>query len=239
MIDNVLITGASRGLGLWLAKTFLDKGAFVIALNKIKTPEFSRLASDHPGKTAEYMADLTNEKSIMEASESLKELTGNIDIIINNAGVHPEPSAHKWKHIPDLSDISLEKINLSISVNAIGPLLVIRYFLPFLKNGVKKMLINISSEAGSISRCFRKDEFGYGMSKAALNMQSKILQNRLSEFDIKVLAVHPGWMKTDMGGPEALDYPETCAGRIAELAYRKWELDGPIYIDSNGAELGW
>ena len=206
-------TGASRGLGFWLAKTFLEKGAFVIALNKTKTSDFSKLASDYPGMTAEFMADLTNEKSVMEASEGLKKLTGHIDIIINNAGVHPEPSAHEWKHIPDLSDISLEKINLSISVNAVGPLLVTRYFLPFLKNGVKKLLINISSEAGSISQCFRKDEFGYGMSKAALNMQSKIMQNRLSEFDIKVLAVHPGWMKTDMGGPEASDYPESSPER--------------------------
>ncbi len=239
MPGTVLITGASRGLGFWLAKSFLEQKAIVIALNKSKSEEFNNLALIHQKKTFELITDVSVESSVIKASEELKKITGHIDILINNAGIHPEPSAHKWKHIADLADVSLETIMNNISVNTYGPLLVVKHFLPFLKKGAGKIVINISSEAGSISQSYRKDEFGYCMSKAALNMQSKILQNRLSEFDIKVLAVHPGWMKTDMGGVEADIYPEEAAKNITFLANRKWNNDDPVYIDSNGKPLYW
>ncbi len=239
MPDTVLITGAGRGLGYWLSKKFLENKYFLIALNKIKSADFDKLAADHPGKTAEFIADISDEQSVIKACKGLKKISEKIDILINNAGIHPEPSNHKWKHIDDLSDVILDTVKLNLSVNAYGPLLVVKHCLPFLKNGRQKLIVNISSEAGSIAQCYRKDEFGYCMSKAALNMQSKILQNRLLEFDLKVIAVHPGWMKTDMGGPEASDYPEVCAERITALALRKWKKDDPIYMDNLGNPLTW
>ncbi len=239
MPGTVLITGAGRGLGLSMSKKFLERHDFLIALNKSESPEFSNLAAMHKDRIISFTADVSDEDSVKKTADELGKRSDFIDIIINNAGVHPEPAAHRWKHIDDLSDVSIGTLRDNIAVNSFGPLLVVKHFLHFLKNGNKKLIINISSEAGSISESFRKDELGYCMSKAALNMQSKILQNRLSEFGIKIIAVHPGWLKTGMGGEEAPDSPDEAAGLIVALSDKKWDLNGPIYMDSAGKAMNW
>ncbi len=239
MPDVILITGASRGLGFWLARFYLEKGETVIALNKSKSTEFNDLIKKYYGRAFQFIADVSNEKSILNAFRAFKNKFDRIDIIINNAGIHPEPSAHEWQPVPDLANIDLNIINKNIAVNTYGPLLIIKNFLHFLKKGNKKLIINISSEAGSIADSFRKDEFGYCMSKTALNMQSKILQNRLKEFSIKVLAIDPGWMKTNMGGADAKLSPEDSAKDIISQIQKQWKLDDPIYIDHKGNPLNW
>ena len=77
------------------------------------------------------------------------------------------------------------------------------------------------------------------MSKAALNMQSKILQNYLGSRGFKVLAIHPGWMRTNMGGPNAAISPDESAEGIFQLALREWKADDPIYVDYRGVPLPW
>lgn len=77
------------------------------------------------------------------------------------------------------------------------------------------------------------------MSKAALNMQSKILQNYLAPRGFKVLVVHPGWVQSEMGGPRATDPPALCAEGIFQLATRAWTLQDPMYVDYRGTPLQW
>jgi len=104
------------------------------------------------------------------------------------------------------------------------------------------MLVNISSEAGSIGDCWRKKEFGYSMSKAALNMQSVILQNHLKEYGVKVLAIHPGYMKSYMLGEKNYDAdiePEAAAENIFKLLEEKKDINTPIFYDYQGNELPW
>jgi NAD(P)-dependent dehydrogenase (short-subunit alcohol dehydrogenase family) len=110
---------------------------------------------------------------------------------------------------------------------------------PLLKKGDRKLIINVSSEAGSIADCWRESEFAYSMSKAALNMQSKILQNYLKPRGFKVLAVHPGWMQTDMGGADADIPADEAAEGIFRLAEKNWNPDDEIYMDYRGQPLPW
>ena len=82
-------------------------------------------------------------------------------------------------------------------------------------------------------------EFAYCMSKSALNMQSKLLQNALGPQGFKVLAVHPGWIRTGMGGPQAAISADQSAEGIFQLATRAWSPDDPIYLDYQGKALRW
>lgn len=99
--------------------------------------------------------------------------------------------------------------------------------------------MNISSEAGSIADGWRKEAFAYCMSKSALNMQSKILQNYLGPRGFKILAVHPGWVKTDMGGTNATISTKESAEGIFKLAIKKWTGEDMIYIDYKGNAMRW
>ena len=107
------------------------------------------------------------------------------------------------------------------------------------KNG-RGLIANISSESGSIGEARREKEFDYGMSKAALNMATKLLDNYLNTRGIRVIAVHPGWMRTDMGGQDAELDPFETAVRLAELFERFDRRDRSlIFMDNEGRRFPW
>ncbi|MFX1537678.1 MAG: SDR family NAD(P)-dependent oxidoreductase, partial [Promethearchaeota archaeon] len=166
--------------------------------------------------------------------QKISKITSSIDILINNAAVHLEEPA------PDLGEINLEIIKKTFEINSIAPLNVINNFIELVKNSDIKLIVNISSEAGSISNCWREREYGYCMSKAALNMMSQILQNRLNIEKIKVLAIHPGWFSSKMGGEEAPITPDDAAKDVAKTILKDWTLNDPIFIDSKtGDRMNW
>ena len=109
-----------------------------------------------------------------------------------------------------------------------------RAFLPLLEESGRATLVNISSEAGSVGKCWRDVGFGYCMSKAALNMQSRILEKYLASKGIKVFAVHPGWMRTDMGGANADIAPREAAQGILKLVSSWSDQESPMYVVYNG-----
>lgn len=124
-------------------------------------------------------------------------------------------------------------------VNAVGPLRVVKEFLGLIRLGTNPKIINISSESGSISTCGREKEFDYCMSKAALNMGTKLLSNYLKKGHVTVLAVHPGWMRTDKGGANADLDPYETACRLVDLFDTLQEKNTPIFIDNRGEAYPW
>ncbi|MGD0724557.1 MAG: SDR family NAD(P)-dependent oxidoreductase [Spirochaetia bacterium] len=157
-----------------------------------------------------------------------------LDLIINNAALLYRESA-----VNPIERIDLDAAAETLDVNALRPLRVLKHFLPLLYGGPRAMVVNLSSEAGSIADCQRDAWYAYCMSKAALNMASMILQNYLREKGIKVLAVHPGWMRTRMGGEDAKYDTLESARAILELAEREWRMDGPVFVDHTGAPMRW
>ncbi len=233
MSGNVLITGAGKGLGLYLTENILSKEQKVIALYKHKSKELEKLKEKFGQLLNLILVDVSDENSVKKAAEKTSSIVSSLDILINNAGVHLETPP------PDIFEADIGAIKKTLSINAIGPLRITKHFLPMLLKGSKKLLINISSEAGSIEDAWRLREYGYCMSKAALNMQSKLLQNRLKEYGVKVMAIHPGWMKTEMGGMEADLNPEESAAAIVDIIESGWKLDGSIYLDWKKKPLRW
>lgn len=250
MAHTILITGAGNGLGLDLTKKFLELGWQVFAgyhRSAERLKALTPVASGAAGSNLMVVPlDVTKTESIRRAFETVSSATPALDILLNNAGVHLED-----KHTPfaelDFTDGHLEK---SMAVNAFGPLRVVQQFLPLLEAGEGRQIINISSEAGSIGDCWRKQEFAYCMSKAALNMQTKILHNCLQPHGFRLLAIHPGWMRTDMGGADADIEAEEAAEGIVKLitardrgARQGQNLDDEpgdgLYCDYQGKPLRW
>ena len=235
MKKRVLITGADTGLGLSLVKRFLRKNFEVFAGSYRLDAKLQELVGDYDDALALIPLNVGDTDSVGRAVYQVAERTDSLDIVINNAGIHLKNSQQSLEQL-DFADQHLQQ---TMEVNTFGPLRVVQQFLSLLEKGEQRLIINISSEAGSIADCWRESQFAYCMSKAALNMQSKILQNYLKPRGFKVLAVHPGWMRTNMGGPDATISPDELAAGIFELAARQWSVDDPMYMDYRGLPLPW
>jgi NAD(P)-dependent dehydrogenase (short-subunit alcohol dehydrogenase family) len=234
MIKTVFITGADKGLGFSLVQQFLRAGVHVFAGQYQASTDLTDLAQSFPQTLTPVPLDVTQLDSVSQAADIVAKRVPALDVLINNAGVMLE------KRTPLLElDLSSLPLFETLDVNTFGPLRMVQQFLPLLEKGEHKLILNISSEAGSITDCWRESEFAYSMSKAALNMQSKILQNHLKSSGFKILAVHPGWMRTDMGGADAdIDAAEAAEG-IFNLAVKEWNLDDEIYMDYRAQPMHW
>jgi NAD(P)-dependent dehydrogenase (short-subunit alcohol dehydrogenase family) len=235
MQKSVFITGADKGLGLSLAGRFLEGGFCVFAGDYLSGAALKKAAEQFPDQLTMVGLDVTDPHSIRQAVQTVAEQTPALDILINNAAVYLERPI-KLLQAVDFNDMQFQR---TMEVNALGPLRVIQQFLPLLEKGERKLIVNISSEAGGFTACQRPSEYAYCMSKSALNMASKILQNALRPGGFKVLAIHPGWMRTDMGGQEADIAPEEAAEGIFRLAMKAWRPEEAIYMDYQGNMLPW
>jgi len=235
MNKNVLIAGASRGLGYSLTYQYLKSGVTVFAgVRDIKCEKLAILKTKFKDHLIVIQMDVASSQSVKRAANQIKTYCDKLDVIINSAGIHSDDSFEV------LENVNLDNALEVYNVNSIGILRVVKEFLGLLQNGDDKILINISSESGSIGSCQRSKEFDYCMSKAAVNMASVLLQNYLKERKIKVLAVQPGWMRTDMGGNSADIDPLEAAECIFKLAEEnKHNLETPVFVDRYGEILPW
>lgn len=205
---NIFITGATRGLGQGLTRMGLSKGNTILAGVRSKaglSDAMLMLKDQYPDCLHFIELDVANEQSVRNAANRIKDTVGTVDAIINNAGVLLE----REKVIEELD---MEQVRQTFEVNTIGPMQVVKHCLPLMPRGENGIIINISSEAGTILNAFPTN-YPYSMSKTALNMFSERLREYLKDQGIRVYAVHPGWIKTDMGGEAAPgDLEDTAAG---------------------------
>jgi len=227
-MQSVLITGANRGLGLCLVQKFSTEGWQVFAAER--TPSEPQLTLPH---VTWVSLDVQDPHSIARAARSVAERTSGLDVLINNAAVNPRPD-----YDAPLGELDFAAMQLAYDVNALGPLRVLQELLPLLERGQRKLVVNVSSEAGSLRHSWRDRSYGYCMSKAALNMQTTILDRALKGRGFNVLALHPGWMRTDMGGRNAdLDPVESAHGmyQVVETA----SPATPRFLQHDGKEFPW
>ena len=235
MTARVLVTGASRGFGAALAATFAQRGARVFAGTRESRGGLDRAHARFPERIARLLLDVTSDESVGLALAAVSRETDAIDVLVNNAAIRSSTVDHAIETI-DFRDVAR-----TFEVNSIGPLRVVQAFLPLLRRGERPVLVNVSSEAGSIGQCPRDREFDYCMSKAALNMASAILANYLKG-GVRVLSLHPGWLRTDMGGPRAALDPDDAAERAVALIERESHAPrsaGASFFDYDGNTLTW
>ena len=234
MKQTILITGASRGLGFYLTKRYLEDGNIVFAgVRELQSSHLMQLKEEYPDTLIPIVLEVTNTNNINEAVELVGKYTDTIDILINNAAIHNDTSFEVLEHA-DIDDC------LKVyDVNSLGPIRMVKAFLPMIRNSLDGKIINISSESGSIGDCKREKEFDYCMSKAALNMGTKLLSNYLKKDNIIVLSIQPGWMRTDMGGQNAHLDPYETACKLVELFKSINDIENPNFIDNEGNVLPW
>ena len=223
-MKSVVITGANRGIGLELTKQFLDNGSKVYATFRSDSGGLEQI--DSPNLNT-YQLDVRDGELIQKLVESID---GEVDLLINNAGV----ADGRWQSI---SEIDMEYALEVINVNAISPLLVTQKFQNKMKNG--STIVMISSLMGSISDCMSGRSYAYRASKSALNMFSIAMKNELQNEGISVLILHPGWVATDMGGPNATVSPEeSVRGMIERINEHDLEMSGR-YVEYDGTPIEW
>ncbi len=232
MDEQFLITGAARGLGLAMTRQLLESGVRISALVRAESDALRDLQARHEGRLDVHVADVSDEASIRQTFGEVAERRGHLDAIINNAVIYLDGSR------PVLEEADLSICARTFEVNSVGPLRVAKHGLPLLRKGKRKLLVNVSSEAGSIGDCRRTTEFAYCMSKSALNMGSKLLQNYLAPQGIKVLVLHPGWFNSSGKGPAPIS-AEQAAVKVLETILKPQPLDGPMYVDPSGKPLPW
>lgn len=237
MRKTVYITGADRGLGYALTEEFLKKEYTVFAGTYMpEWTELFNLKKQYGEMLYIIPLDVSDDESVQGAARQIGEHTESLDILINNAAIASDRSG------TILDELYFEDIRRLFEVNTFGPLRVTHSVIHSLLKGEQKLLVNISSEAGSIEDCWRVKEFGYSMSKASVNMQSAILQNHLKEQGVKIFAIHPGWLKTYMSGSKNEDADieaKESAEHIVELICTKNGLDVPMYLDYKGNQIKW
>jgi NAD(P)-dependent dehydrogenase (short-subunit alcohol dehydrogenase family) len=235
--EIVFITGADRGLGYALTEKYLEMGSFVAAGKFFShSPSLDSLKKTYPDSLEVIDLDVSDIDSVKSAYSKFKTKFDRLDILINNAGVVGDIKSTIYDEI-DYDDI----IN-TIQINTLGPLRMINIFIQSILSSKRKLIVNISSEAGSIENCYRTNWFGYSISKSGLNMESNLLQNELREKGVQVLLFHPGWLRTMMNGKldeRAPTLPEEAAERLVNNInkYKRYNLEHPAYIDNDTGEI--
>ena len=194
-MKNIFITGGNRGIGKGLVEIFSEDSKVFFS---VRDEHKAKSVIDSIGnENIDYIImDVADERNVLNGIESLKEKTDSIDILINNAGILIPGLKHKI----DAVETDDESILKTFNINTVGVLRVCKAVLPLMRPTSR--IINISSGMGQMEG-MATGSIAYRLSKSALNALTIVLSQELSSKDIKVNAICPGWVQTDMGGYEA------------------------------------
>ena len=228
---NVLVTGASRGLGLEFVKQYAEEGATIYACCRDPgaSKPLRRISDEAGGKVSMHPLDVADAKSVAALAKSFGDEP--IDLLINNAGIYgPKQQSANAMDFDGWAE--------TFAINSMAPLRVAQAFHRNLKNGTAKKLITITSGMGSTPQ-HSGDYFAYRSSKAAVNNVMHGLSLAWKSDGITVTVIHPGWVKTDMGGKNAaLEPHESIAGMRSVIA-KLTPGDSGKFLDYTGRGLPW
>ena len=231
-MPTVVITGANRGLGLEFAAQYSADGWRTMACCREpeKAQALSRLAQGSRGRLTVHPLEVTNPDHVNAFCESLG--AGGIDVLINNAGIYGQKGvsfgntdANIWKH--------------TFHTNVIAPFQLMEKLHANLLAGEHRVVANVTSKMGSISDNTSGGSYGYRSSKAALNAAMRAAALDLAGEGFKLVLLHPGWVKTDMGGGQALIDAETSVSRMRAIIAGLEARDNGRFINQDGTTIPW
>ncbi|GAB7562655.1 SDR family oxidoreductase [Methylobacillus methanolivorans] len=232
-MPTVLITGANRGLGLEFTKQYAEAGWQVLAC--CRQPESSeallQLAMQFKELVSVHQLDVGDFQQIDNLAASLADKP--IDVLLNNAGIYPDSPNQVF------SEADYAAWMEAFRINGVAPFKVAQAFTPHLQQGTLKKLVNMTSKMGSIADNTSGGSYIYRSSKTALNMISKSLSIELAKDGITTLLLHPGWVLTDMGGPNALINTEQSISGLRKVIDQATIADAGKFYAYDGQEIPW
>ena|SRR3990167_1057664 len=226
-MKNALITGANRGIGLEFVRQLKDKGYYIFGCcrHPAKANELNELADEI------IQLDVTNDNEIASLMQTLNNRP--IDLLINNAGTSGEKGV-------TIGNIDRDNFIKLVNVNCIGVVKVSEALLPNLEASKEKNILVISSRMGSISDNDTGRSYAYRASKAALNCAMKSFALDVKDKGIHVMIIHPGWVKTDMGGINGLiDVETSVSGMLKQAEKQLAQSHADILHRFDGEVIAW
>ncbi|EWH11924.1 short-chain dehydrogenase/reductase SDR [Catenovulum agarivorans DS-2] len=232
-MKTVLITGANRGIGLQFTKQYAEAGYTVFATTRtpLESAELNALANKL-GNIKVLSLDITDEKQIAGIKSMLNGQA--IDILIANAGYYgPKDETSQFGQLDQVEWLK------TLHINTIAPLKFAEALIDNLLLGNERKIAFLSSKMGSMTDNGSGGSYIYRSSKAALNAATKSLAIDLAEYDVKVVALHPGWVLTDMGGPNALINSETSVKGMRSVINKLTEKTSGSFVAYDGQPIPW
>ncbi|XP_045491043.1 C-factor [Colias croceus] len=244
-MKSVLITGANRGLGLGMVKFVLknNKAENVFATCRNTSEELKAISQEHNNLHILNL-DVTDTSQFDDVATQVAKVMGGqgLNLLINNAGV--------TTRFTKLNLVKADQLLENLTVNTVAPIMLTKALVPLLKQAAeansgkpmgaeKAAVINMSSILGSIAQNDQGGFYPYRCSKAALNAATKSMSIDLKKDAILVASMHPGWVKTDMGGKNAPLDVDTSVGGIFTTIDKLGENDTGKFLQYDGSELPW
>ena len=246
---NVLVQGASGGLGFELTRQYVHRAdvncVFATCRQPASCPSLTKLANEHANKLRLLALDVTDEDSIGSAATQLKHHTDKLHVLINVAGVLHTENGGPERRLEHLNPGSLAQY---FATNATGPLLVAKHFVGLITHKNRSVLANISARVGSISDNRLGGWYGYRASKAAQNMMTKTLAIELKHRapNVACIALHPGTVDTKLSKPfqknvppEKLFDPVRAARQLIDIIDSTTAEESGTFFDWQGEVIPW
>lgn len=238
---NVLITGASRGLGLEFVRQYLSRGERVFAATR-KPEEATGLAALKSDRLTLVPLDVEDAASIRAAHDLVRGHVDALHLLINNAGVYAGRGNAVGKtnqSAEKLGELTMDDALHVFRTNSIGPVLVAQAFWDLLRASQRPKIVSVTSGYGSVSGNSGGFPYHYSASKAALNMYMRSLAGDAKSIGGVVAVVDPGWVRTDMGGAGATLSPEESVGGLVRVIDALAATDNGSFIDYRGKHVAW
>lgn len=221
-----VVTGANRGLGAEWVHQLLEDGWEVYASYRTEVGRLSTF--DNPNLTI-HQLDVQSNSSVEIFAENAP---SQIDLLINNAGV----ADGRWRNLTEIDDVWALEV---IDINALGPVRIVKALYEKMNHESLTKIGMVSSLMASIDDCHMGRSYAYRASKTALNMFTVAMKKEAVEDNIAFVILHPGWVKTDMGGDRApVEIPDSVSGMREVLTSRTLENSGQ-FVQFDGQLLPW
>lgn len=231
MPQTVLITGANRGIGLEMVRQFAETDARIFATCRIpeEAADLKRLASFSPERVSVHRLDPTKSGQIQDLRRILDGKP--VDILINNAGRYGDNKPFGQTEVDDWIE--------TFRTNTVAPLKMMEAFADAVAASERKLMVNLSSKMASMADNGSGGSYVYRSTKAALNAVVVSAAHDLKSRGITVVAMHPGWVLTDMGGTGAEMTVTESVMALRRLMDGLKPSDSGRFIDINGADIPW